>query len=141
MGFFTLFGLSVAAFAASSWLWLSLLLMLPVGVGALRSDGGASHGAAAYSEDEMRGRVQALNAMMGGLIPLAVLGITGLAEVFGGRAALGAAGGVIAAYGVWEALGRQDAPRAAVRERGVGTPAARSDAAPGCCGCGKVAAR
>ena len=105
VGFFTLFGLSVAAFAASSWLWLSLLLMLPVGVG--HSGRTVAHLTAlqAYSEDEMRGRVQALNAMMGGLIPLAVLGITGLAEVFGGRAALGAAGGVIAAYGVWEALG------------------------------------
>lgn len=105
VGFFTLFGLSVAAFAASSWLWLSLLLMLPIGVG--HSGRTVAHLTAlqAHSEDEMRGRVQALNAMMGGLIPLAALGLTGLAEVFGGRAALGAAGGVIAAYGVWEALG------------------------------------
>ena len=105
VGFFTLFGLGVTAFAASSWLWLSLLLMLPIGVG--HSGRTVAHLTAlqAYSEDEMRGRVQALNAMMGGLIPLAALGLTGIAEVFGGRAALGAAGGVIAVYGVWEALG------------------------------------
>ncbi len=105
VGFFTLFGLGVAAFAASSWLWLSLLLMLPIGVG--HSGRTVAHLTAlqAHSEDEMRGRVQALNAMMGGLIPLAALGLTGLAEVFGGRAALGAAGGIIAVYGVWEALG------------------------------------
>lgn len=104
MGFFTLFGLGVAAFAASGWYWLSLLLMLPVGVG--HSGRTVAHLTAlqAHSEDEMRGRVQALNAMMGGLIPIAALGVTGLAEVFGGRAALGTAGGIIVVYGAWEML-------------------------------------
>ena len=104
IGFFTLFGAGVVGFAASSWYVLSLLLMLPIGIG--HSGRTVVHLATlqTYSESEMRGRVQALNAMMGGLIPIAVLGITGLAELFGGRAALGVAGGVIVAYGVWEAL-------------------------------------
>lgn len=104
VGFFTLFGAGVLAFATSSWYWLSLLLMLPIGVG--HSGRTVVHLATlqAYSEPEMRGRVQALNAMMGGLIPVAVLGITGLAELFGGRVALGTIGGIIVAYGVWETL-------------------------------------
>ena len=102
VGFFTLFGAGVVAFAASSWYVLSLLLMLPAGMG--HSGRIVVHLAMlqTYSEPEMRGRVQALNAMMGGLMPLAILGITGLAELFGGRVALGATGGVIVAYGLWE---------------------------------------
>ena len=104
VGFFTLFGLGVVGFAASSWYVLSLLLMLPVGIG--HSGRTVVHLATlqAYSDAEMRGRVQALNAMMGGLIPVAVLGITGLAELFGGRVALASAGSVIVAYGIWETL-------------------------------------
>lgn len=104
IGFFTLFGAGVVGFAFSPWYALSLLLMLPVGVG--HSGRTVVHLATlqAYSDPEMRGRVQALNAMMGGLIPLAVLGITALAEAFGGRVALATAGGVIVAYGMWETL-------------------------------------
>ena len=104
VGFFTLFGAGVVGFAASSWYVLSLLLMLPVGIG--HSGRTVVHLATlqAYSDAEMRGRVQALNAMMGGLIPVAVLGITGLAELFGGRVALASAGSVIVAYGIWETL-------------------------------------
>ena len=104
VGFFTLFGAGVVAFAASSWYVLSLLLLLPAGIG--HSGRMVVHLAMlqTYSESEMRGRVQALNAMMGGLIPVAVLGIAGLAELFGGRVALGATGGVIVSYGLWELL-------------------------------------
>lgn len=104
IGFFTLFGAGVVGFAASSWYVLSLLLMLPVGIG--HSGRTVVHLATlqTYSENEMRGRVQALNAMMGGLIPVAVLGITGLAELFSERIALGAVGSVILAYGAWEML-------------------------------------
>ncbi len=104
VGFFTLFGAGVVGFAFSGWYALSLLLMLPIGVG--HSGRTVVHLAAlqTYADQEMRGRVQALNAMIGGLIPLAVLGITALAEAFGGRVALASAGGVIVAYGLWEAL-------------------------------------
>ncbi len=104
VSFFTLFGAGVVGFAFSGWYLLSLLLMLPVGIG--HSGRTVVHLATlqTYSDPEMRGRVQALNAMIGGLIPLAVLGITALAEAFGGRAALATAGGVIVAYGVWETL-------------------------------------
>ena len=104
IGFFTLFGAGVVGFAISSWYVLSLLLMLPIGIG--HSGRTVVHLAAlqTYSENEMRGRVQALNAMMGGLIPVAILGITGLAELFNARIALASAGSVILAYGVWETL-------------------------------------
>lgn len=104
VGFFSLFGAGVVGFAWSDWYVVSLLLMLPIGIG--HSGRTVVHLATlqTYSEAEMRGRVQALNAMMGGLIPLAVLGITGLAELFGGRVALATAGGIILAYGVWETL-------------------------------------
>ena len=104
VGFFMLFGAGVVAFAASNWYALSLLLMLPAGMG--HSGRIVVHLAMlqTYSEPEMRGRVQALNAMMGGLMPLAILGIAGLADLYGGRVALGATGGVIVAYGLWETL-------------------------------------
>ena len=104
VGFFTLFGAGVVGFAFSNWYVVSLLLMLPVGVG--HSGRTVVHLAAlqTYTDAEMRGRVQALNAMIGGLIPVAVLGLTALAEVFGGRVALATAGGVIVAYGAWETL-------------------------------------
>ena len=104
IGFFSLFGAGVVGFAWSSWYVLSLLLMLPIGIG--HSGRTVVHLAAlqTYSEAEMRGRVQALNAMMGGLIPVAILAITGLAELFGGRIALASAGSVILAYGAWETL-------------------------------------
>lgn len=104
IGFFSLFGAGVVAFAWSEWYVVSLLLVLPIGVG--HSGRTVVHLAAlqTYSENEMRGRVQAVNAMMGGLIPVAILGITGLAELFGGRIALASAGSVILAYGVWETL-------------------------------------
>ena len=104
VGFFTLFGAGVVGFAFSNWYVVSLLLMLPIGVG--HSGRTVVHLATlqTYTEPEMRGRVQALNAMIGGLIPVAVLGITALAELFGGRVALATAGGIIVAYGVWETL-------------------------------------
>ena len=104
IGFFSLFGAGVVGFAWSEWYVVSLLLMLPIGIG--HSGRTVVHLAALqrYSENEMRGRVQAVNAMMGGLIPVAILGITGLAELFGGRIALATAGGVILAYGAWETL-------------------------------------
>ena len=104
IGFFMLFGAGVIGFAASNWFWLSLVLMIPIGVG--QSGRTVLHLAAlqVYTEDEMRGRIQALNAMMGGLIPIAVLGITALAEIFNGRVALSATGGVIFMYGCWEII-------------------------------------
>ena len=102
--FFMLFGFGVVCFALSEWFWLSLLIMIPIGIG--QSGRTVVHLATlqSYSEDEMRGRVQALNAMMGGLIPFAVLGITTIAEIFNGRIALSLAGGIILIYGLWELI-------------------------------------
>ena len=104
IGFFSLFGAGVVGFAWSEWYVVSLLLMLPIGIG--HSGRTVVHLAAlqTYSENEMRGRVQAVNAMIGGLIPVAILGITGLAQVFDSRIALASAGGIILAYGAWEML-------------------------------------
>ena len=66
VGFFTLFGAGVVGFAFSNWYVVSLLLMLPVGIG--HSGRTVVHLATlqAYTDNEMRGRVQALNAMIGG---------------------------------------------------------------------------
>tara|TARA_Y100001936_G_scaffold251604_1_gene308174 strand:+ start:9191 stop:10336 length:1146 start_codon:yes stop_codon:yes gene_type:complete len=104
IAFFMLFGFGVVCFALSEWFWLSLLIMIPIGIG--QSGRTVVHLATlqSYSEDEMRGRVQALNAMMGGLIPFAVLGITTIAEIFNGRIALSLAGGIILIYGLWELI-------------------------------------
>ena len=105
IGFFTLLGGSIVAFSASSIYLLSLALMVPVGLG--HSGRTAVHLATlqSYSDPAMRGRVMALNAMQGGLMPAAVLAITAAASVVGPQWALGASGAVVLAYGLWELVG------------------------------------
>ena len=105
IGFFTLLGGAIVAFSASSIFVLSLVLMLPVGFG--HSGRTALHLATlqSYSDPAMRGRVMALNAMQGGLMPGAVLAITAAAGVVGPQWALGVSGAVILLYGFWELLG------------------------------------
>ena len=102
MGFFVVLGFSIVAFALSSHYLLSLAILLPVGLG--HSGRVAVHVATlqAYSAPEMRGRVMALNAMEGGVMPFSVLGITALADTLNPQIALAATGSVILAYGLWE---------------------------------------
>ena len=102
MGFFIVLGVSIVAFALSSYYLLSLAILVPVGVG--HSGRVAVHVATlqTYSAPEMRGRVMALNAMQGGVMPFSVLGITALADTLNPQIALAATGSVILVYGLGE---------------------------------------
>ena len=102
MGFFIVLGVSIVAFALSSYYLLSLAILVPVGVG--HSGRVAVHVATlqTYSAPEMRGRVMALNAMQGGVMPFSVLGITALADILNPQIALAATGSVILVYGLGE---------------------------------------
>ncbi len=104
VSFLVLMGLAIVAFSASSIYGLSLVLMVPVGIG--HSGRVVAHIATlqSYTAPEMRGRVMALNVMQGGLSPVAVLLITGAAQLFGTQIAIGGAGAVVLAYGLWEML-------------------------------------
>ena len=92
MGFFIVLGVSIVAFALSSYYLLSLAILVPVGVG--HSGRVAVHVATlqTYSAPEMRGRVMALNAMQGGVMPFSVLGITALADTLNPQIAPGSHG-------------------------------------------------
>ncbi len=104
VGFFTLLGVAVVDFAASDIYVLSLILMIPVGFG--QSGRTAVHVATlqTYTEPAMRGRVNAINSMQSGLLPVAALAITAISGVVGPQWAVGGAGAVIIAYGLWELL-------------------------------------
>jgi hypothetical protein len=102
MASFIMLGVSIIAFAASSYYLLSLIILIPVGMG--HSGRVAVHVATlqTYTEPEMRGRIMALNAMQGGIMPFSVLGITALSDTLNPQIALGIAGGLILVYGLWE---------------------------------------
>lgn len=104
IGFFMLFGAAIALFSFSGWYALSVVLMVPVGFG--QSGRNAVHIGTlqSYTEPEMRGRVQALNAMQSGFMPIAVVAVTGAAEIVGPQWAMGASGLFVLAYGTWELL-------------------------------------
>jgi MFS family permease len=100
--FFTLWGVAILAFATSSIYVLSLALMVPVGMGHSGRNTVNIATLQAYTEPDMRGRVMALNAMMSGLMPPAVLAITATADVFSAQVAIGGVGAVVFVYGVWQ---------------------------------------
>jgi MFS family permease len=102
--FFTLLGISIVAFSASSIYILSLVLMFPVGLG--HSGRTSIHLATlqTYVAPEMRGRVMALNAMQGGFQPISILAISAVAELANPQIAMGISGSVIVLYGLWELI-------------------------------------
>ncbi len=104
IGFFTMLGLSIVAFAASGIYLVALFMMIPVGIGWSGRTAVYLATLQSYSDPSMHGRVMALNSMQSGLMPFAVLVITGLASSIGPQWAMGLAGGVILAYGLWEML-------------------------------------
>jgi MFS family permease len=104
IGFMMFWGVSIVAFAASGIFLLSLLLMIPLGFGHSGRNTLNIATLQVYTAPEMRGRVMALNAMMSGFIPVAVLFITGAAEIWNAQVAVGGAGAAILVYGFWELL-------------------------------------
>jgi MFS family permease len=107
LSFFTLWGLAILVFASSGIYVLSLVLMIPVGIGHSGRNTVNIATLQAYTEPEMRGRIMALNAMMSGLMPPAVLAITAVVDLFNAQVAIGGVGAIVFAYGVWQlAFGR-----------------------------------
>ncbi|MDA1035527.1 MAG: hypothetical protein O3B65_01445 [Chloroflexi bacterium] len=102
ISFFTLLGVSIVAFSASSIYILSLILMFPVGLG--HSGRTSIHLATlqTYVAPNMRGRVMALNSMQGGFLPISILAITAVADFANPQIAMGISGSVIVVYGLWE---------------------------------------
>lgn len=100
--FFTLLGISIVAFSLSSIYALSLVLMIPVGLGHSGRTTILLATLQTYVEPEMRGRVMALNAMQGGFQPVSILAITALADLANPQIAFAASGAVILLYGLWE---------------------------------------
>ena len=102
--FFTLLGASIVAFSLSSIYALSLILMVPVGLGHSGRTSILLATLQTYVEPDMRGRVMALNAMQGGFQPISILAITAVADFANPQIAFAASGGVILVYGIREIL-------------------------------------
>lgn len=104
IAFFLVLGGATVAFAFSPLYAVALVLLTPVGFG--HSGRHAVHLAMLqyYAKPEMRGRVQALNVMQGGLMPAAVLAISAAADLVGTPWAVGSTGIAILAYTLWELL-------------------------------------
>ena len=101
VGFLTLWGGAILTFALSDVYLLSLLLLVPVGMGHSGRNTVNIATLQTYTDPEMRGRIMALNAMMSGFMPPAVLLITAIAEFADAQVALGVAGTILLAYGLW----------------------------------------
>ena len=104
MIFLTVWGAAILAFALSDTYLLSLLLLVPVGMGHSGRNTVNIATLQTYTDPDMRGRVMALNAMMSGFMPPAVLLITAVADFANAQVALGGVGGIILAYGLWQLL-------------------------------------
>lgn len=102
--FLTVWGAAILAFALSDVYLLSLLLLVPVGMGHSGRNTVNIATLQTYTDPDMRGRVMALNAMMSGFMPPAVLLITAVADFANAQIALGIVGGIILAYGLWQLL-------------------------------------
>ena len=104
IGFFTLLGLSIVAFSASSIYLLSLFLMIPVGLGHSGRTTILLATLQTYAAPEMRGRVMALNSWQGGSQVVSIPAIGALADLPSPQIAFAASGAVILVYGLWELI-------------------------------------
>ncbi|MDA1173277.1 MAG: MFS transporter [Chloroflexi bacterium] len=104
VSFLTLWGAAMMAFAFSDVYVLSLFLLIPVGMGHSGRNTVNIATLQTYTDPDMRGRVMALNAMMSGFMPPAVLLITAIAEFANAQVALGGVGAIILVYGLWQLL-------------------------------------
>lgn len=102
--FLTVWGAAILAFALSDVYLLSLLLIVPVGMGHSGRNTVNIATLQTYTAPEMRGRVMALNAMMSGFMPPAVLLITAIAEFASAQIALSGVGAIVFIYGLWHLL-------------------------------------
>ena len=87
--------LSLIAFSASRWYMLSLLLIVPAGLGHAGRMALSNTLAQSYAEDEYRGRVMSVYMMEFGMTSLSVFGVSVLAQVFGIQWAIGGAAALL----------------------------------------------
>lgn len=93
------FGLTLALFAISRVLWLSVILLVPVGYGLMLQMSSTNTLIQSMVPDRLRGRVMAVYAMMFmGMAPVGALIAGGLAERFGAPITV-ALGGILAVMG------------------------------------------
>jgi MFS family permease len=104
IGFLTFWGLAILLFSLSTWYWLSLVLMVPVGMGHSGRNTVNIATLQSYTDPEMRGRVMALMAMMSGFMPVSVLAITAVAEFASTQLAIGGIGVIVLAVGLWQLI-------------------------------------
>jgi MFS family permease len=104
VSFLTVWGAAMMAFAFSDVYVLSLFLLIPVGMGHSGRNTVNIATLQTYTDPDMRGRVMALNAMMSGFMPPAVLLITAVAEFANAQIAIGGVGAIILVYGLWQLL-------------------------------------
>ena len=104
VSFLTVWGGAIMAFALSDIYILSLILLIPVGMGHSGRNTVNIATLQTYTEPDMRGRVMALNAMMSGFMPPAVLLITFVADIASAQVALSGVGAMILVYGLWQLL-------------------------------------
>ena len=104
VGFLTLLGGAIVAFSASSTYAVSLVLMLPLGMGHSGRNTPNIATLQTYTQPEMRGRVMALNAMQSGFMPPSVIAITAVADLVNTQVAVGGAGAIIFAFGLYQLL-------------------------------------
>lgn len=95
-------GIAIVVFAASNWLPVSTLLLVPIGFGAMRMMIGTNTLLQSMVPDEIRGRVMSFYSMMlVGISPFASMLAGALAEAFGARPTVllfGVAGASACAY-------------------------------------------
>ena len=100
------FSVCLTAFGFSRWLWLSLVLMVPIGFAMMIQFGASNTLIQSMSPDRLRGRVMAVYSMMFmGMAPIGALLAGWIADRIGSPLAVGA-GGIIcllasAAFGTW----------------------------------------
>lgn len=100
----TVFGIGLLVFSFSSIFLLSLVLIVPVGIGQSARQTVNTTLVQANVDSEMRGRVMSLLMMEVGLQPLGLLPISAAADIVGAPVVIAFCGTVISAYCVWAFL-------------------------------------
>jgi MFS family permease len=100
IGSLVLFGIALAAFAASSWLWVSAATVLVLGIGQAGRQSLVSILIQTTVSDTYRGRITSIQLLEDGVESLGIFGIAVLAEVVGPQIALGAVAASLVVLGL-----------------------------------------
>ena len=94
-------GVSLLALSLSSWYFLSLLIIIPVGFGQAARMALSNALVQAYTEDSYRGRVMSIYMMEFGITNFGVFGISLLAEVVGVQWSIGTISALMVFIGLY----------------------------------------